>query len=93
MLVIYNVIAKHITVSAYDTLGIGIPQHQLLVAVCGIGIELVNVQLTAGSAASRTESLLTQTSYLAYDIGRVVVIDNVNLVAAMIGGAQELVLG
>ena len=74
MLVIDNIITKHITISAYYTLCVRIPQHQLLVSVCRIGIKLVNIQFMACTTASGAEvydtvSQSKDCSTIAYTLG------------------------
>ena len=66
--VIHRLVAQAEPVTADDFLRLGIPQDQLAVAVCGIGVELVDIQRLTRTAAVVAEGNLAQAADLLDDV-------------------------
>lgn len=88
----HGVFAVYIAITARDLLVFGIPNEQLLVRHLA-GIVLVDIHFLARAAARRPERKLAQPPDLEHHIGRVVVVDDIDLVVAVIGAPHETVGG
>ena len=83
VLVELDVSTKNITISSKNLLSFRIPHDELLVWVLH-SVEFVDIHLETASAAGVAECDLTQTRDLPHYVWRVVVVDHVDLVFALI---------
>ena len=81
---------EDIPVSAYDRLRRRVPDDNLPVRAVH-SVELVKVKREAGTAPGLPERLLTQAAHFAQHIGRIVAVDDIDLVARLVGVAKLLV--
>ena len=84
------VLAQHITIASKDFLVLRVPDNQLFVGML-TSVELVQVHSLTGSSACITKSDLTQATYLAQDVGRILPSDDVHFVVALVRKAQAFV--
>ena len=83
-----HVLAHDIPVGAYNHLFIGVPHQQLL--ACRLHkVELVDVAVLACAASRLPKRYLAQATYLAHGIWRVVGVDDIYLVAGLVGLSQQ----
>ena len=91
VLVDVDVLAKDIPIATNNLLGFGIPHDKLLVAVVH-SVEFIKVESLARSTSGFTEYDLPKSSNLIKGVGRIVSVDNINLVMTAVGHS-ELSLG
>ena len=92
VLVEVHFVAQFVAVARDNLLFLRIPHKELLVAVVH-EVELIEVEFLSRSATSSPEYLLTLASNLPHHVGRVVDVDDENLVVALVGRPQTLVGG
>ena len=83
--------AEYVAVAAYYFLLLGVPHYELLVAVVA-GVELVEVYRLARASAGLAEHYFAQAANLPDDVWRIVYVNDVYLVVALVCHA-ELPLG
>lgn len=74
-------------IAAQDFAGIGIPHHQLIVGFLA-RVEFVEVKGFSGTAAAGTKGDFAQTTDFAHHVRGIVVRDDVDLVAGLVGLAE-----
>ena len=87
-----HVRSHDVAVTSENSLGVGIPHHNLLVRV-GHGVEFVDVCFETAAASCLTERLFAQTADFPHDVGGVVRVHDIDDVAALVGVAEFLFRG
>ena len=89
VLVQLDVTSQDISVSSEDLFSFRIPYDELLIWVLHC-VELIDVHLQSASASGITECYLAKTCDLSHDIWRIMMIDHIYLVSALVCVSQLL---